>query len=218
MIYQIYQIYPRSFCDSNGDGVRHIPGIVSKLDYLADLGVGIIWLSPVNTSPMVDMGYDISDYRDNAPEFGTLRDFDQPIAEGEKRGIRVMMDLVVNHTSDRHPWFRAVRSDPASEFRDYYIWRDPRPDGGLPNDMKGFFAKAAWSFDAEAGQYYFHLFDPAQPDLNWGNPAVRAAVQDITRFWLDRGVAGFRMDAIDLIGKEPDRGIALDGPRLHESV
>ena len=212
---RIYQIYPRSFYDSDGDGIGDIPGIISKLDYLADLGVGIIWLSPVNTSPMVDMGYDISDYRDIAPEFGTLADFDRLIAEGEARGIRVMMDLVVNHTSDQHPWFQSARKSKISDYRDFYIWRDPAPDGGPPNDMKGFFARSAWTFDEVAGQYYFHLFDPAQPDLNWENPKVRAAVHDITRFWLDRGVAGFRMDAIDLIGKVPDQKIALDGPNMH---
>lgn len=210
-----YQIYPRSFCNSNGDGIGDIPGIISKLDYLADLGVGVVWLSPINTSPMVDMGYDISDYRDIAPEFGTLADFDQMIAEGRRRGIRFIMDLVVNHSSDQHPWFQDAISGRDAAFRDYYIWRDPAPDGGPPNDMMGFFGRPAWTLDPRSGQYYFHLFDPAQPDLNWQNPKVRAEVHDIMRFWLDRGVAGFRMDAIDLIGKDVDAGIALDGPDLH---
>lgn len=211
-----YQIYPRSFCDSNGDGVGDIPGIISKLDYLADLGVGVVWLSPINTSPMADMGYDISNYRDIAPEFGTLADFDRMIAEGEKRGIRFIMDLVVNHTSDEHPWFKEARASRNSEYRDFYIWRDPHPEHGYPNDMMGFFGLPAWTFDEATGQFYFHLFDRRQPDLNWDNPDVRAAVHEIMRFWLDRGVAGFRMDAIDLIGKDPDAGIGLDGPRLHE--
>ncbi len=211
-----YQIYPRSFCDSNGDGVGDIPGIISKLDYLADLGVGVVWLSPVNASPMADMGYDISDYRDIAPEFGTLGDFDRMIAEGDKRGIRFIMDLVVNHSSDEHPWFKDARASRDSEYRDFYIWRDPHPEHGLPNDMMGFFGRPAWTLDPTTGQYYFHLFDRKQPDLNWENPDVRAAVHEIMRYWLDRGVAGFRMDAIDLIGKDVDAGIGLDGPRLHE--
>ena len=211
-----YQIYPRSFCDGNGDGVGDIPGIVSKLDHLEALGIDVVWLSPVCASPMVDMGYDISDYRDIAPEFGTLDDFDRMIAEGAKRGIRFIMDLVVNHSSNQHEWFRQAAMARDNPYRDYYIWRDPDPvTGGPPNGMQSFFGVPAWTFHQPTGQYYFHLFDPAQPDLNWANPSVRAEVHEICRYWLDRGAAGFRMDAIDLIGKEPDRGIGPGGPMMH---
>lgn len=210
-----YQIYPRSFCDSNGDGIGDIPGITSKLDYLADLGVGFIWLSPVYRSPMADNGYDISDYRDIAPEFGTLSDFDDLLAQARARGIRIVMDLVVNHTSDEHAWFQEARADPASPRRDWYIWRDAGPDGGPPNGMQSVFGGPAWTWDEVAGQYYFHLFDPKQPDLNWDCADMRAEVHDMMRWWLDRGVAGFRMDVIDLIGKDVDRGITTDGPTLH---
>ncbi|HSF92105.1 MAG TPA: alpha-glucosidase, partial [Paracoccaceae bacterium] len=193
-----------------------IPGIISKLDYLATLGVGFIWLSPVYKSPMADNGYDISDYQDIAPEFGTLADFDALLAEAEKRKIGIVMDLVVNHSSDEHAWFQNARSARDSEYRDFYIWRDPAPDGGAPNDLQSFFGGPAWTFDEATGQYYFHLFDPKQPDLNWENPKLRQAVYDMMNWWFDRGIAGFRMDVIDLIGKDPDRGITADGPRLHE--
>ncbi len=213
-----YQIYPRSFCDSNGDGVGDIPGIISKLDHLADLGVGFIWLSPVFRSPMADNGYDISDYRDIAPEFGTLEDFDRLLAEAKARGIGIVMDLVVNHSSDEHPWFQDARTSRDSRFRDFYIWRDPGPDGGLPNDLQSLFGGPAWEFDAATGQYYLHFFDRKQPDLNWENPALRAAVYEMMNWWFDRGIAGFRMDVIDLIGKQPDQGIVADGPRLHDYV
>lgn len=212
----VYQIYPRSFCDSNGDGIGDIPGIISKLDYLAELGIGVIWLSPVYASPMEDNGYDISDYRDIAPEFGTLSDMDRLIAEAERRGIGIVMDLVVNHTSDRHDWFgssHASRDDPK---RDYYIWRDPAPDGGPPNDLPSYFAGSAWAFDDATGQYYLHLFAPGQPDLNWENPSLRAEIYAMMNWWLDRGIAGFRMDVIDLIGKQPDRLIRNNGPKLHD--
>ena len=211
-----YQIYPRSFPDSNGDGVGDIPGILSRLDHLADLGIGFVWLSPVFASPMADNGYDISDYRDIAPEFGTLDDMDRLIAEARERGIGIVMDLVVNHTSDEHAWFRAACESRDAEMRDFYIWRDPGPDGGVPNDIQSNFGGPAWTFHEPTGQYYFHLFDPKQPDLNWENPRVRAEVYDMMNWWFDRGVAGFRMDVIDLIGKEPDRGITADGPKLHD--
>lgn len=211
-----YQIYPRSFCDSNGDGIGDIPGIISKLDYLAELGVGFIWLSPVYRSPMADNGYDISDYQDIAPEFGTLEDFDRLLAGARERGIGIVMDLVVNHSSDEHPWFIESRSSRDAEKRDFYVWRDPAPDGGPPNDLQSFFGGPAWTLDENTGQYYLHLFDRKQPDLNWENGAMRQEIWKMMNWWLDRGVAGFRMDVIDLIGKEIDRGIIADGPRLHE--
>ncbi|SDE49941.1 glycoside hydrolase family 13 protein [Limimaricola pyoseonensis] len=210
-----YQIYPRSFCDSDGDGIGDIPGIISKLDHLADLGVGFVWLSPVYRSPMVDNGYDISDYRDIAPEFGTLHDMDRLIAEARARGIGIVMDLVVNHSSDEHHWFQSARRDRQSPYRDFYVWRDPAAGGGPPNELQSNFGGPAWSFDEVAGQYYLHLFDRKQPDLNWQNPALRREIYEMMNWWLDRGVAGFRMDVIDLIGKQPDRGITADGPDLH---
>ncbi len=213
-----YQIYPRSFCDSNGDGVGDIPGIISRLDHLADLGIGFIWLSPVFRSPMADNGYDISDYRDIAPEFGSLADFDRLLAEAKARGIGIVMDLVVNHSSDAHPWFQEARTSRDSRYRDFYIWRDPGPDGGLPNDLQSLFGGPAWEFDAATGQYYLHFFDRKQPDLNWENPELRAAVYEMMNWWFDRGIAGFRMDVIDLIGKQPDQGIVADGPRLHDYI
>ena len=211
-----YQIYPRSFCDSNGDGIGDIPGIVSKLDHLRDLGIGFVWLSPVFASPMADNGYDISDYRDIAPEFGTLADMDRLIAEARARGIGIVMDLVVNHTSDEHAWFQDARASRSSTFRDFYVWRDPAPDGGYPNDLQSHFGGSAWTLDEATGQYYLHLFDRKQPDLNWENPEVRKAVYEMMNWWFDRGIAGFRMDVIDLIAKEVDRGITADGPRLHD--
>ncbi len=211
-----YQIYPRSFCDSNGDGIGDIPGIISKLDHLADLGIGFVWLSPVCRSPMVDNGYDISDYQDVAPEFGTLEDLDRLIAEARARNIGIVMDLVVNHTSDEHAWFLDSRSSRHSARRDYYIWRDPAADGGPPSGLQSFFGGPAWTRDDHTGQYFLHLFNRRQPDLNWENPELRAEVWRMMNWWFDRGVAGFRMDVIDLIGKEIDRGIFGNGPRLHD--
>ena len=210
-----YQIYPASFADSNGDGIGDIPGIIGKLDYLAELGIGFIWLSPVYASPMVDNGYDISDYRAVNPIFGTMADMDQLIAEARSRGIGIVMDLVVNHTSDQHRWFKAARSDRRSPYRDYYIWREQRPAQGSPADIEASFGGSAWSQDQQSGDYYFHLFAPQQPDLNWANPALRAEVHAMMNWWLDKGVAGFRMDVIDLIGKQPEVGIVADGPELH---
>ncbi|OCW55705.1 alpha-glucosidase [Hoeflea olei] len=207
-----YQIYPRSFCDSNGDDIGDIPGIISKLDHLADLGIGFIWLSPVYRSPMADNGYDIADYRDIAPDFGTLEDFDTLVAEAKRRGIRIVMDLVVNHTSSAHAWFQAARASRDAPEHDYYIWRDPGADGGPPSERKSFFGGPAWTFVPEVGRYYLHLFSPAQPDLNWANPALRAEIYAMMRFWLDRGIGGFRMDVIDLIGKDIDRGFYDGGP------
>jgi len=211
-----YQIYPRSFCDSNGDGIGDIPGITSRLDHLADLGVGFIWLSPVYRSPMADNGYDISDYRDIAPEFGTLADMDALIAEARARDIGIVMDLVVNHSSDEHPWFQSALQGRHAPFRDFYIWRDPAPDGGPPNGLKSYFGGSAWEWDAASGQYYLHFFHRKQPDLNWENPALRAAIYEMMNGWLDRGIAGFRMDVIDHIAKDPDQCIVTDGPRLHD--
>jgi oligo-1,6-glucosidase len=210
-----YQIYPASFADSNGDGIGDIPGIIGKLDYLAELGIGFIWLSPVYASPIVDNGYDIADYRAINPIFGTMDDMDRLIAEARRRGIGIVMDLVVNHTSDQHPWFRAARADRHSPFRDYYIWRNAAPTRGSPADIAASFGGSAWSRDAESGDYYFHLFAPEQPDLNWTNPALRAEIHAMMNWWLDKGIAGFRMDVIDLIGKEPEAGIVADGPQLH---
>ncbi|PIE07684.1 MAG: glucohydrolase [Rhodobacterales bacterium] len=211
-----YQIYPRSFCDSNGDGIGDIPGILTKLDYLAGLGIGFIWLSPVYASPMADNGYDISDYEAIAPEFGTMADMERLIAEAKARGIGIVMDLVVNHTSDEHPWFRSARAARESPKRDWYIWRDPAPGGGPPNALQSSFGGPAWTFDAQTGQYYLHFFDPKQPDLNWQNPRMRAAIWAMMNRWLDRGIAGFRMDVIDHIGKDPDAEIVTDGPHLHD--
>ncbi|MDR0758669.1 MAG: alpha-glucosidase [Treponema sp.] len=196
----VYEIYPRSFQDSNGDGIGDIPGIIARLDSLADLGAGIIWLAPVYPSPDADNGYDIRDYRDIDPKFGTLADMDTLIAEAGKRDIKIIMDLVINHTSDEHEWFRKSR-DPASEYRDYYIWRPPKAGGGLPNNWRGFFVEDAWEFDPRSGEYYLHLFHKKQPDLNYKNPKVIEEVKGILRFWLDKGVAGFRCDVINVLYK-----------------
>lgn len=197
----VYQIYPRSFQDSNGDGVGDIPGIISRLDYLHKLGVGVLWLSPVYKSPQVDNGYDISDYRDIHEEYGTLADMDELISEARERGIRIIMDLVINHTSDQHPWFVASR-DPQSPYRDYYFWRDGREGGGLPNNWTSFFGEECWVYDEKSGQYYLHLFAKGQPDLNFYHPPVLEEIKAIMRFWLERGIAGFRCDVINVIFKE----------------
>jgi oligo-1,6-glucosidase len=211
----VYQIYPRSFNDANGDGIGDLAGIIGRLDYLQWLGVDVIWLSPVFRSPMDDNGYDISDYCDIAPEFGTLAEMDRLIAEAARRGIRIVMDLVVNHTSDEHPWFVAARQSKDSPYRDYYIWRAPRADGTPPDDQRASFGGSAWEFDAATGEYYYHLFSRRQPDLNWANPKVRDAVYRVMNWWLERGIGGFRMDVIDLIVKDVDRGITTNGPTLH---
>ena len=212
----VYQIYPRSFADSNGDGVGDIAGIIGKLDYLQRLGIGVIWLSPIFVSPMDDNGYDIADYQAIAPEFGTLADFDRLVAEGKSRGIGILLDLVVNHTSDDHRWFKDSRSSRQSHHRDFYIWRDPAAGGGPPNDLQSTFGGPAWTLDAATGQYYLHQFSTRQPDLNWANPEVRAEIYRMMNWWLDRGISGFRMDVINLIAKDPDRGITADGPHLHD--
>jgi oligo-1,6-glucosidase len=195
-----YQIYPRSFQDSDGDGYGDIPGIISRLDEIQKLGVGAIWLSPVYRSPGADNGYDISDYKDIDPMFGTLDDMDRLIAEAKKRGIRIVMDLVINHTSDEHMWFKKSRAGD-EKYKDYYIWRPAAPGGGPPGNWTGFFMGSAWEWDTQRGEYYLHLFDKKQPDLNYHNPAVIEEVKGILRFWLDRGVAGFRCDVINVLYK-----------------
>ncbi|PJC86855.1 glucohydrolase [Vibrio sp. HA2012] len=200
----VYQIYPRSFNDSNGDGIGDIPGIIEKLNYIKQLGANIIWLSPVYKSPMDDNGYDISDYYSIAPEFGTMQDMEQLIAEAAKRNIKIMMDLVVNHTSDEHPWFIESKSSRDNPKRDWYIWKDPKEDGSEPNNWESFFTPKAWKLDENTGQYYLHLFSNKQPDLNWANPEVREAVYDMMHFWLKKGLGGFRMDVINMIGKPSD--------------
>lgn len=196
-----YQIYPRSFCDSNGDGVGDLPGITAKLDYLHTLGIDVVWLSPVYPSPNDDGGYDISDYRAIAPEYGSMADFDDMLAQMHQRGIRLMMDLVVNHTSDEHAWFTEACKSLDNRYRHYYIWRDPAADGGPPNNWEAAFSGSAWEFHAPTGQYYLHMFSRKQPELNWENPQVRAEVHGLMRFWLDKGVDGFRMDVINMISK-----------------
>ena len=202
----IYQIYPRSFADSNGDGVGDLPGLIARLDYLNgapdSLGVDGIWLSPIYPSPLYDFGYDISDYENIDPRFGTLADFDRLVAEAHQRGLRVVMDLVMNHTSHLHPWFVESRSSRDNPRRDWYLWRDPAPGGGPPNNWQSIFGGPAWEWDAATGQYYYHMFLKEQPDLNWRNPAVHARMFQMMRFWLDRGVDGFRLDVVNAYFKD----------------
>ncbi len=226
----VYQIYPRSFQDSNGDGMGDLPGITARLPYLRELGVDVLWLSPFYKSPGKDNGYDISDYRDIDPQFGTLADFDVMLAEIHRLGMKLVIDLVVNHTSDQHPWFQASRSSRDNPYRDYYIWRDG-VDGGPPNNWGGCFSGSCWTYDDATGQYYLHTFGDFQPELNWENPKVRQEVYDMMRWWCDRGVDGFRMDVISFISKTPglpdgpvhpgalygDFGpYVINGPRVHE--
>jgi len=226
----VYQIYPRSFADANGDGMGDLRGIINHLDHLAELGVDVVWLSPIYRSPQADNGYDISDYQDIDPLFGTMADFEELLTGLHDRGIKLMMDLVVNHTSDEHPWFVESRSSTTSPKRDWYYWRDPR-DGREPNNWGSFFSGSTWQLDEATGQYYLHLFDVKQPDLNWENPEVREAVYAMMRWWLDKGVDGFRMDVINFLskvdglpdappveGREFVNAFALyaDGPRMHE--
>ncbi|MDR2571197.1 MAG: alpha-glucosidase [Oscillospiraceae bacterium] len=196
----VYQIYPRSFQDSNGDGIGDIPGIISRLDELRELGIGIIWLSPVYKSPDIDNGYDISDYRDINPKFGTMADMEELFAEAEKRDIKIIMDLIINHTSDEHDWFKKSR-DKDSPYRDYYIWKPADPDGKPPNNWTSFFVDNAWEFDPKSGEYYLHLFHEKQPDLNYRNPKVIEEVKEIMHFWMKKGAAGFRCDVINIIYK-----------------
>lgn len=211
----VYQIYPKSFQDSDGDGVGDIRGIISRLDYLENLGVDVLWLSPMYRSPQNDNGYDIADYQDIDPMFGTLSDMDELIRQAKARGIRIIMDLVLNHTSDEHRWFEEAKKGKDNPYHDYYIWRDGE-EGTYPNDMTGVFGGPAWDWVPELKQYYFHQFAPEQPDLNWENPKVRRELYDMILWWMDRGVGGFRLDVIDQIAKEPDKKITNNGPRLHE--
>jgi len=198
----VYQIYPRSFYDSNGDGVGDLPGITQKLDYLKELGIDVIWLSPVYKSPNDDNGYDISNYQDIMDEFGTLADWDNLLAEMHKRGIKLVMDLVVNHTSDEHPWFQESRKSKDNPYRDFYIWR-PAKDGREPNNWRSIFGGSAWQLDEQTGEYYLHLFTKKQPDLNWENPRVREEVFKMMDWWLQKGIDGFRMDVINMLSKVP---------------
>jgi oligo-1,6-glucosidase len=203
----VYQIYPRSFADSDGDGVGDLAGIRSRLDHLELLGVDVVWLSPVYPSPQDDNGYDIADYQDIDPVFGTLAEFDLLVHDVHARGMKLVMDLVVNHTSDEHPWFVESRSSTESPMRDWYWWRPPRSGstggepGAEPTNWRSFFSGPVWEYDAASGEYYLHLFSRRQPDLNWENPEVRDAVYAMMRWWLDRGVDGFRMDVINFISK-----------------
>lgn len=212
----VYQIYPRSFKDSNGDGVGDINGMIEELDYLKKLGIGAIWLSPVYQSPNDDNGYDISDYEAIMSEFGTMADMDEFLAEANKRDIKIVMDLVVNHTSDEHQWFVEAQKGKENPYRDYYVWADPAEDGGVPNDLRSAFSGSAWELDEASGQYYLHLFSKKQPDLNWENQKVRQAVYEMMNFWIDKGIGGFRMDVIDLVGKIPLEEITGNGPKLHD--
>ena len=211
----VYQIYPRSFNDSNGDGIGDINGIREKLDYLKELGIDVIWLSPVYKSPNDDNGYDISDYCDIMDEFGTMDDMEKLLKEANEKGIKILMDLVVNHTSDEHKWFIEAKKSKDNKYRDYYIWREP-VDGHEPNDLASCFSGSAWQYDESTAQYYLHLFSKKQPDLNWENEKVRNEVYKMMNFWIDKGIGGFRMDVIDLIGKVPDEMITGNGPKLHD--
>lgn len=211
----VYQIYPKSFQDSNGDGFGDLQGIIKRLDYLETLGINAIWLSPVFKSPQADNGYDISDYRDIDTTFGSLDDMEELINEAKKHNIRIMMDLVLNHSSNEHRWFKEAKKSKDNPYHDYYIWRDGE-EGVPPSDMKAVFGGSAWEYVPEIGQYYFHQFLPEQPDLNWENPKVRRAIYDMILWWMDKGVGGFRLDVIDQIAKEPDKRITINGPRLQE--
>ncbi|MGA2697857.1 MAG: alpha-amylase family glycosyl hydrolase, partial [Terriglobales bacterium] len=194
-----YEVYPRSFADSNGDGIGDLAGITSKLDYLRRLGVDAIWITPCFPSPQVDFGYDVSDYDNIDPMYGTLADYDRLIKEAHKRHIRVILDFVVNHTSDQHKWFLDSKSSKTSAHRDWYIWRDGKASDQPPNNWESLFGGPAWKFDTTTGQFYYHYFYPEQPDLNWRNPAVESAMFDVTRFWYKRGTSGFRLDAVDIL-------------------
>ncbi len=207
----IYQIYPRSFKDSNADGIGDIRGVIEKIEYISSLGVDVIWMGPIYPSPNDDNGYDISDYYDIHPEFGTVADLEELMSLLHDRGMKLIMDVVVNHTSDEHEWFVNSKRGHSAEKRDYYIWKPPAADGGPPNNWKSFFGGSAWEFDEHSGEYYLHLFSKKQPDLNWENPEVRSDILDTLRFWLDKGVDGFRMDVIPLISKRLD---FADAPRV----
>ena len=213
----IYQIYPRSFQDTNGDGFGDFQGIIKRLPYLEKLGIDCIWLCPVYRSPQDDNGYDISDYCDVDPMFGTMADMEELIGKAREHGIYIVMDLVLNHSSDEHKWFIEAKKSRENPYHDYYVWRDGK-EGVLPNDMKAAFGGSAWEWVPEVEQYYFHQFSVKQPDLNWENPKLRQELWDIINFWIDKGVGGFRLDVIDLVGKMPDEKITSNGPKLHEYI
>ena len=210
-----YQIYPKSFLDTTGSGVGDLRGIISKLDYLEKLGIDGIWLSPVCQSPQVDNGYDISDYCAIDPMFGTMADMEELIAEGKKRGISIIFDLVLNHCSNQHPWFLEALKGEENPYHNYFIWRDGTPDR-MPNEMKSVFGGPAWTWSEAAGKWYFHQFAPEQPDLNWENPAMRQDLYQSIRFWVEKGIEGFRLDVIDQIGKDPELQVTNNGPKLHD--
>jgi trehalose-6-phosphate hydrolase len=225
----VYQIYPKSFNDTNGDGIGDLPGIIEKLDYLKLLGVDVIWLTPIYKSPQRDNGYDISDYFQIHHEYGTMEDFDRLLEEVHKRGMKLIMDMVVNHTSTEHEWFKQARSSKQSPYRNFYIWRDPKPDGSAPTNWQSKFGGSAWEYDEQTGQYYLHLYDVTQADLNWENEELRRRIYDMMHFWFQKGVDGFRLDVINLLSKDqrfPDddgsvppgdgRKFYTDGPRIHE--
>ena len=199
-----YEIYPRSFADSNNDGVGDLKGITSRLDYLKQLGVDAIWITPCFPSPQVDFGYDVSDYENIDPMYGTLKDFDRLASEAKKRGIRIILDFVMNHTSDKHPWFVDSGSSKTAAHRNWYMWRDGKGSGEPPNNWEATFGHSAWTLDPTTDQYYYHYFYPQQPDLNWRNPAVEKAMFEVTRWWYQRGVAGFRLDAVDTLFEDAD--------------
>ncbi|QPJ85238.1 alpha-glucosidase [Sarcina sp. JB2] len=213
----VYQIYPKSFCDSNNDGIGDLNGIISKLDYLKNLGIDVIWLSPVYKSPNDDNGYDISDYYDIMDEFGTMEDMDRLLKEANNRNIKILMDLVVNHTSSEHKWFKEAIKNKDSKYRDYYIFRKPL-DGDVPNGLESCFGGSAWEMDETSNEYYLHLFSKKQPDLNWENPNMRKEIYNMMNFWINKGIVGFRMDVIDLIGKDIDKEITANGPKLHTLI
>jgi alpha-glucosidase len=226
-----YQVYPRSFNDSNDDGIGDLRGVINKLDYLQDLGIDVIWLSPMYKSPNDDNGYDISDYQDIMDEFGTMEDFDELLASIHERGMKLILDLVVNHTSDEHPWFIESRSSKDSAKRDWYIWKDPKPDGSEPTNWESIFNGSTWEYDSKTDQYYFHLFSKKQPDLNWENPKVRSAIISMMNWWFEKGIDGFRVDAITHIKKSFEYGdlpadnneqyvpafdVAMNQPGIHD--
>ncbi|MDQ0230837.1 alpha,alpha-phosphotrehalase [Metabacillus malikii] len=227
----VYQIYPKSFNDTQGNGVGDLQGIIEKLDYLQALGIDVIWLTPIYSSPQRDNGYDISDYFNIHEEYGTMEDFDQLIEEGHKRGIKIIMDIVVNHTSTEHEWFKQAASSKDNPYRDFYIWKDPKPDGSEPTNWVSKFGGPAWEYDEKTGQYYLHLFDVTQADLNWENEQLREEIYKMMTFWFEKGVDGFRLDVINLISKNQDfpsddgtippgdgRKFYTDGPRVHEFI
>ena len=199
-----YEIYPRSFADSNGDGIGDLNGITAHLDHLKDMGIDAVWITPCFPSPQVDFGYDVADYENIAPEYGTLEDFDRLEAEAKKRGIRIILDYVINHTSDQHEWFKESASSRDNPKRNWYMWRDGKGTNQPPNNWLSLFGGSAWKFDPKTDQYYYHMFYPQQPDLNWRNPEVAAAMHDVLRFWFDKGVAGFRLDAVDTMFEDPE--------------